>query len=153
MSAPIHDLYREVILEESRSPQNTGTIENPDAHSRQMNTTCGDLIDLYLAYGANAEPIIDDIKFKAQGCALTVSSSSFMTQLVKGQTLTDARQLAEAFRGFMMNKNPLPEALETLEIYEGAKQFPMRIKCVLLPWAALINALDSAAATAPHVQQ
>ena len=80
----IQELYREVILDHNRHPRNFGEIENADRVVEGINPLCGDRITLYLRLNKGN---VEDIMFNGTGCAISVASSSLMTDKVKGLSL------------------------------------------------------------------
>jgi nitrogen fixation NifU-like protein len=108
------DFYRENILDHYRHPRNVGTLENATHSHEDNNPLCGDVVrlDLHL----NAEDVIDEVAFSGRGCAISQASASMLTEMVKGKTLTEARQIAKE------------DILEALGIEIG----PVRLKCALL---------------------
>lgn len=86
------DFYRENILDHYRHPRNVGTLENATHSHEDNNPLCGDVVrlDLHL----NAEDVIDEVAFSGRGCAISQASASMLTEMVKGKTLTEARQIA-----------------------------------------------------------
>ena len=141
MSLDPTDLYKEVILDHNRWPRNRGRLEEFNRSSSGFNPLCGDQIALTLNVSQNQ---IEDIKFDAQGCAMTVASASIMTEAVKGRTVDDALKLFDAFHDCISGKLP-PESLDDSEEYYallGVRALPVRIKCVMLAWHALHDALS-----------
>ena len=108
------DFYRENILDHYRHPRNVGTLENATHSHEDNNPLCGDVVRLDLH--VNAEDVIDEVAFTGRGCAISQASASMLTEMVKGKTLTEARQIAKE------------DILEALGIEIG----PVRLKCALL---------------------
>lgn len=137
----LDDLYKEVILDHYQNPRNKGRLEAPDVATRGHNPLCGDEVELSLKID---DGTVRDIAFGGRGCSISQASASMMTESVKGQHLEDAEQLAGAFKAIMISGGS-PEALgeaEELQALQGVKRFPVRVKCALLPWTALIEAVD-----------
>ncbi|MBN1688320.1 MAG: SUF system NifU family Fe-S cluster assembly protein [Candidatus Omnitrophica bacterium] len=135
----LNDLYQEVILDHNRRPRNFKEIPNPSHYSHGYNPLCGDDFHLYLRVEGG---IIQDVGFKGQGCAISKSSASILTSMIKGKSLEDARKLAGDFIDFMVeeNKGDLKSRIGRLSIYEGVKEFPVRVKCTTLIFHALQDA-------------
>ena len=145
------ELYRETILDHYHNPRNQGELDNPTAKVEGINPLCGDEITLYV----NADnDIIQDMKLHSRGCSINMASGSMMSELVKGKTLDDATSTLNLFKKMMLEKEDvaLPEELEDLEALEGVKKYPVRIKCALLPWNALLEALKIARSGNAHAQ-
>ncbi len=138
----MRDLYQQVILDHGRQPRNHRRMERFSATARGDNPMCGDRCQIWLAYdGAR----IADVSFEARGCAISVASGSLMTEVVRGRSAPDARQLFAQFRD-MVRSGACPvcadEALERLVPLAGVHEYPSRIKCATLAWHALAAALD-----------
>jgi nitrogen fixation NifU-like protein len=137
----LDDLYKEVILDHYQNPRNHGRLESPDVATRGHNPLCGDEIELSLNISGD---VVDDIAFAGRGCSISQASASMMTESVKGQTLEHAGELAGAFKQ-VMTADGSPETLgdaEELQALQGVKRYPVRVKCALLPWTALMEAVD-----------
>jgi nitrogen fixation NifU-like protein len=137
-------LYQEVILEHNRHPRNYKEVEKPTHCSHGHNALCGDDYHLYLAVDANG--VIQDVGFQGAGCAISKSSASILTTLIKGKTIQEAMQLKERFTEFMTGPSATPEqkeALGRLMMFEGVKEFPVRVKCATLSWHTLGDALKN----------
>jgi nitrogen fixation NifU-like protein len=140
------DLYRETILDHYHHPRNQGAIENPTVKTEGVNPLCGDEITLYVS--VDSEHRIEDIKLEAHGCSINMASGSMMSEAVKGQSLEHASEVCGIFKDMMLAggsaDTDLPEELEDLEALQGVKKYPVRIKCALLPWNTLLEAIESA---------
>lgn len=138
----LDDLYQEVILDHNRRPRNFGKLENANAYSHGVNPLCGDDYHLYLE--VDGAGVIRKVGFEGQGCAISKSSASLMTVAIEGKTVKEAGNLKDAFVGLLTQDTISPEARSTagkLKIFEGVKQFPVRVKCATLIWQALGDAL------------
>lgn len=132
----IEELYQSLILDHSKKPRNFGILDSCTCHQKGKNASCGDELDIYVAI--DDEHIINDIKFNGAGCAIFVSSASLMTQLLKGKTVTEAIKILSEFIVFIIDDDMiLNEDYAPLHIFENVKNFPLRVKCALLPWRTL----------------
>ncbi len=146
----LDDLYREIILDHYRSPRNRGELAPPATHAVGHNPLCGDEIDVYVLVD---DGVVSDVKVGGQGCSISQSSASMMSQAVKGKSVDEVRALVHRFRG-MMSVDELDEAeladdsvkLGDLEALQGVVKFPVRIKCATLAWNTLTEALTTAEA-------
>jgi len=142
------DLYREVILDHNRNPRNFGSLDPADRVVQGVNPLCGDKMTLYLRMKDGA---IDDIRFEGTGCAISVASSSLMTERVKGRDKKDALALFDDVHRMLTGQDEEPpEHMEKLVALAGVREYPSRIKCASLGWHALREALtgdDSAIST------
>jgi nitrogen fixation protein NifU and related proteins len=152
MMSGLEDLYREIILDHYRTPRNRGELESPPAvESRGHNPLCGDEITLYLLVdGEGDDAVVTDVKIGGQGCSISQSSASMMTQAVIGKQVSQARALIRRFRSMMgvesVESQPGDDDIDLgdLEALQGVVKFPVRIKCAVLGWNTLADALDRA---------
>ena len=142
LSDELRDLYQQVILDHSKNPRNRGEIPPPCLHAHGDNPSCGDEIDVWLRLADNG--LIEDLKFTGQGCAISQASASMMTQKIKGKSREQAAIMREDFRRVVMGDgSPQDEdALGELILLEGVQKFPQRVKCAMLAWRALEQALE-----------
>jgi nitrogen fixation protein NifU and related proteins len=144
------DFYREIILDHYRRPRNRGALEKPTQHVEGMNPVCGDEIrlDLDIEHG-----VVRDIAFDGQGCSISQSSASMLTERLKGHSLAEVNQVIGKFRAMLMDGSPPDPELGDLESLEGVAKLPVRVKCALLCWNVLQQGIDqsiSATGEAPH---
>jgi len=144
----LEDLYREIILDHYRTPSNRGELAPPAAKAEGHNPLCGDEIQVYIDV---ADGIVRDIKISGQGCSISQSSASMMSAAVKGKSIDDIRNLVRRFKHMMSieeegNDSPIDESqsLGDLEALQGVVKFPVRIKCAVLSWNTLLDALNNA---------
>jgi len=136
----ITDLYTEIITEHNRKPRNFRKIDDSTQTYDAYNPLCGDHYMLYLKI---ENGIVIDISFDGAGCAISKSSASIMTTMVKGHTIDEARALFEKFHSLILGKLEDTSGLERLTAFSGVNKFPARVKCAILAWHGLISALDS----------
>ncbi len=129
----LDQLYRSVIMDHYKKPRNKGTLEGSNVQLDMNNPTCGDRIHLTLQVDDN---IVTDAKFEGEGCSISMSSASMMTQLIKGKTIDEAVELAHTFSEMMLGH----EHDEDLDL--GVSQFPARIKCATLAWKAMEKGIN-----------
>ncbi|HWO56667.1 MAG TPA: SUF system NifU family Fe-S cluster assembly protein [bacterium] len=150
MSDPIHrddvelgSLYRDTVLDHFRSPRGRHPLDRVDLSRQGHNPVCGDRLTLSLKLQGDT---IEDVAVETKGCAISVASGSMLAELVPGLTKDQARHLAESFRA-MMHGGPAPKDVDIgdLDALEGVKNFPVRVKCALLAWMTLLDALSGAA--------
>ncbi len=156
----LEDLYREIILNHYRNPRNRGELDAPPAtRAEGFNPLCGDEIVVYLDV---EDGRIADIRIGGQGCSISQSSASMMSNAVKGKTVAEARAITRAFKGMMsIHESSLDGDGETegqdtesaadvdislgdLEALRGVVKFPVRIKCATLGWNTLAQGLAEA---------
>ena len=149
----LEDLYREIILDHYRSPRNRGELPTPPAVVAQgHNPLCGDEIDVYLQVEGD---VVSDVKVGGQGCSISQSSASMMSQAIKGRSVDEVRRLVRRFKSMMSidegdgddgEEPAVQPELGDLEALQGVVKFPVRIKCATLAWNTLQQALDESAA-------
>lgn len=146
----LEELYREVILDHYRNPRNKGHLESPDATAEGVNPMCGDELSLEIAF---SDGKISDIAIAGQGCSISQSSASMMTEAVKGKSQEEIEDLVARFRAMMsidesedagLDPERPGSVLGDIEALQGVRQYPVRIKCASLGWNTLLEALDSA---------
>lgn len=135
-------LYRDTVLDHFRSPRGRKTLDRVDLSRMGHNPVCGDRMTMTIKMKGDK---IEDIAVETKGCAISVASASMLAELVPGMTKDQARHLAESFRA-MMHGQPAPKDIEIgdLDALEGVKNFPVRVKCALLGWMTLLDALSGA---------
>ncbi len=138
MSA-ISDLYQEIIIDHSRSPKNFGGLSNKSHTAHGNNPLCGDIIDVDLFINNDC---IENVSFRGDGCAISKASASLMTESIKGRSLKDIKILFDFFHGMLVNDQVPSAELKKLLVFEGVKQFPMRVKCATLCWHTLMAAIE-----------
>ena len=158
----LEDLYREIILDHYRNPRNRGDLPSPPAMRVEgFNPLCGDEVVVYVDFDDSG--VVADIRIDGQGCSISQSSASMMTNAVKGRTTKETRELIRAFKAMMsihergldgdVNGDGGPVApdpsvdMGELEALRGVVKFPVRIKCATLSWNTLQQGLDEAATT------
>jgi nitrogen fixation NifU-like protein len=142
MSTDLRDLYQEIILDHSRKPKNAGILEDPTGEAQGNNPLCGDRVTVYVKLDGDR---IDDVRFDARGCAISVASASMMTELLKGKSLEDAEAAFERFNTQLTAKEaPVLAEDDELSALMGVRDFPTRVKCATLPWHTLKAALKGA---------
>ena len=143
----LKELYQEIILEHGKNPRNLGKTENFNKDAKGNNPLCGDNVHVYLKL--NDQRKVEDISFEGSGCAISMASASIMTDLIKGKSDNEAKDIIEDFLG-MIKENPglknniLKEDDKTkLMCLSGVKQYPMRVKCATLSWHTLVSAMEN----------
>src|SRR5579859_5450811 len=136
------DLSREIILDHYQNPRNHGRLAEPTLANRGHNPLCGDEIELSIVVDPESERL-SEIAFSGRGCSISQASASMMTDVVKGQSLSDVDAAVQRFTRRMANREPPPPELEEeLDALQGVKRYPARVKCALLPWTTLRETVD-----------
>ena len=149
MTASLEQLYQQVILDHARERYGFGLREGAAGESFQVNPTCGDEVRLRVHLAEGSPPRIAAVSWEGQGCSISQASLSVLADLVADTEVTVAQEVSEAFRALMRNRgNPLDadreELLGDAAAFVGVARFPARVKCALLGWMALRDALAQA---------
>ena len=142
----LKELYQEIILDHGKNPRNLGKFENFNKDAKGHNPLCGDKVHLFLKLDENKN--VNDISFEGEGCAISMASASIMTDLMKGKSEKEAKEIIDKFLDMIkekddINTNLLEDDEKTkLKSLGGVKNYPMRVKCATLSWHALSSALD-----------
>lgn len=135
----LDDLYRRVIMDHYKNPRNRGSFSDDALTVNLNNPTCGDRISLQLIV---EDGIVKDARYTGEGCSISMSSASMMTDAVKGKTVSEALDLADRFSTMMKGGEADFEEYEDLEALSGVNKFPARIKCATLAWNALKKGIE-----------
>ena len=139
----LDEVNRYIVEDHCRNPRNSEPIAKPDAEASIDNPFCGDEVSVQLK--------VDDDRLAAlsvlgTGCAITQASASIMGEVVEGKGRSEIIEIAEAFRRMMAEGEVASESVEGLlgdaVALEGVSRFPIRVKCALLPWVTLEDALE-----------
>jgi nitrogen fixation NifU-like protein len=136
----LEELYKEVILDHYRTPRNKGQLDPHDVALERNNPLCGDELELFLKFDGEK---VGEIAFDGKGCSISLASASMMTEKVKGLSVKDAGEMAETIKRMMAGEEEGdPEILGDLVSLKGVVKYPVRIKCALLGWNTLLEALE-----------
>ena len=142
----LKQLYQDIILEHGKNPRNLGQCEGYNYDAKGYNPLCGDKVHVYLKLDNQKK--VDSLSFEGEGCAISLASASIMTELVKGKSFGETKDIMNAFLNMIKNtseiqSNHLDDDQKTkLMSLSGVKQFPMRVKCATLSWHTLVSALE-----------
>jgi nitrogen fixation NifU-like protein len=136
----IEELYQGVIVEHDRSPRNFRRLDAPTHHAEGRNPLCGDEVALDLRVDDTGH--IAEVGFIGKGCAVSKASASLMTTAIKDKTPAEARELFEGFHALMTGGPVDPKTLGKLAVFQGLSAYPMRVKCAMMAWHTLKEALD-----------
>ncbi|TKC15406.1 Fe-S cluster assembly sulfur transfer protein SufU [Robertmurraya kyonggiensis] len=135
----LDQLYRQVIMDHYKNPRNKGVLEDDSLTINMNNPTCGDRIQLTLKVNDGK---VTDAKFEGEGCSISMSSASMMTQAIKGKDIKEALKLSTIFSDMMQGKDyDETQDLGDIEALSGVSKFPARIKCATLAWKAMEKGL------------
>jgi nitrogen fixation NifU-like protein len=139
------DLYQELILEHSKRPHHSGLREPFDAEVHHINPTCGDEVTLRVDLdGQGDDAVVRDVSYAAQGCSISVASTSVLADEVINRPMTEVRATYEAMHAMLTSRGQVAGDETVLGdgvALAGVSKYPARVKCALLGWTALTDAL------------
>ena len=142
----LKDLYQDIILEHGKNPRNFGKCKGFNQNAKGHNPLCGDQVQIYLKL--NIKKKVEELTFEGSGCAISMASTSIMTELVKGKYFASAKKIINEFLCMITSGTKLQsdnlnddEKIKIMSL-SGVKQYPMRVKCATLSWHTLVAALD-----------
>jgi len=136
MSYNLDTLYRQVIMDHYKNPKNKGKFDDDSLTVDMNNPTCGDRIQLQIQI---EDDVVKDVRFDGEGCSISMSSASMMTQAIKGKSIDEALSMSKLFSDMMLGKDIETDDFEQGDIQslQGVSKFPARIKCATLGWKAM----------------
>lgn len=147
----LDDIYKEVILDHYKSPRNKRELPGAELQCHANNPLCGDEITVFAHLEDEG---VQQVTFTGAGCSISQSSASMMTEAVSGTSVEDTKALTAAFRGMMAGEVEADEdRFGDLVALKGVVKYPIRIKCAVLAWDVLQEALEgagSASGSRPH---
>ena len=138
MSDDLTDLYQEVILDHCKRPRNFHEMAGANGTAQGQNPLCGDQLKLYLLIDGE---VIKDISFVGSGCCISKASASLLTEALKGKTKSDVKALFDKVRDMVTTGKGI-DGVGKLAVFAGVHKFPARVKCAILPWHAVVAAVE-----------
>lgn len=137
----LDELYQDLILDHYKNPRCKGCLANADSQCELRNPLCGDSIEVTVKV---KEGLVQEIAFQGHGCSISQAGASMMTELCKGKTVSEVRELCKVFRGMMRGDKSKEEihVLGDAVSLEGVRKFSARIKCALLAWDVIERCMD-----------
>ena len=142
----LKQLYQDIILEHGKNPRNFGKCEKYTHEAKGYNPLCGDQVQIYLKL--NNEKKVDDLTFEGSGCAISIASTSIMTELVKGKSTEIAKKIIIDFLNMVKSTSEMKsddlnedQKMQVMSL-SGVKKYPMRVKCATLAWHTLTSAIE-----------
>lgn len=146
----LEELYKEVILDHYKSPRNKRDLPGAGLSCTKTNPLCGDEITVHARV---EDGVVAEVTFEGQGCSISQASASMMTEAVAGRQVAEAGRLAADFRSMMEGKlDPTEEEFGDLVALKGVVKYPVRIKCAVLAWDVLQEALGDGDGSASGAQ-
>jgi nitrogen fixation NifU-like protein len=134
MTSDVLALYQSVILDHNRQPRNVRALEG-GRRADGNNPLCGDRVTVYVHV---ADDVITEVAFQGTGCAIFRASASLMTESVTGRTVAEADALCQRVHDLVTALPAAPiDDLGPVSALAGVRQFPVRVRCALLPWRTL----------------
>ena len=143
----LKELYQDIILEHGKNPRNFGKCADHNHKAKGHNPLCGDQVQVYLKLDEKKN--VKNVTFEGSGCAISIASTSIMTELVKGKSLNTSKKIIKEFfdmikSGSEMKSEDLnkDQKIKIMSL-SGVKQYPMRVKCATLSWHTLVSAMEN----------
>jgi len=138
----LRDLYQQVIVDHNKSPRNFGKLADYNHEADGYNPLCGDKLHVYLKVGDDG--IVEDVSFEGEGCAISISSASLMTEALKGKPVAEFAAMFNDFQHLVTSdiSEAPAERLGKLAVLAGVREFPSRIKCAILCWHTMRSAVQ-----------
>jgi nitrogen fixation protein NifU and related proteins len=133
------ELYQQVILDHSKSPRNFRKLPEANRIAQGYNPLCG---DNYTIYAVMDGDVIKEIAFQGSGCAISKSSASLMTDSLKGKTKAEVKALFDKVHDLITTGRVNDSGMGKLSVFAGVHKFPARVKCAILPWHAVLAAVE-----------
>lgn len=140
----LESLYQELILDHYKNPLNKGLASGPSVSVHHVNPSCGDEVDLNLI--VDGQQIVS-VTWDGVGCSISQASTSVLSDLVRGKSASETLRIIDAFSEVMASKGSKsgdPDLLGDAVAFAGVSRYPARIKCALLGWMALKDAMVQA---------
>jgi nitrogen fixation NifU-like protein len=142
------DLYQEIILEHSKRPLHAGLREPFNAEVHHVNPTCGDEVTLRVQLsGEGTSAVVTDVSYDATGCSISTAATSVLADEVIGHGVKEALASFAAMKKMLTSKGADPGDEDEIGdgvAFSGVSKYPARVKCALLGWMALTDALTQA---------
>ena len=142
----LKELYQDIILEHGKNPKNLGKCKGYNYNAKGYNPLCGDKVHVYLKLDNKKK--VEELSFEGEGCAISLASASIMTELVKGKSFDEAKDIMSSFLNMIKNNSELQsnhldedQKIKLMSL-SGVKLFPMRVKCATLSWHTLVSAMN-----------
>jgi nitrogen fixation NifU-like protein len=136
----MNELYQEIILDHNKQPRNCYVMDCANRAADGHNPLCGDTVRVYLRI---EDGVIEEISFQGAGCAICTASTSLMTESVKGKTVEEAKEMFEGFHHMLTGvADEQGVELGKLKVFEGVREYPVRVKCATLAWHTLHAAME-----------
>ncbi len=141
MGEQLDEMYRDIILEHYRFPRGQKKILSPDIINEGHNPVCGDEIEIKVKM---AKDKIETVSVDCAGCAISTASGSMLAEICEGKTIAEVKKIAEIVKALLKGEEFDKNIdIGDIEALRGVKKFPVRVKCALLSWTTLVDAIDA----------
>jgi nitrogen fixation NifU-like protein len=143
----LQELYQEIILDHNKNPRNFHKMEQANRVAEGKNPLCG---DHYIIYLLMQDDVVREISFEGSGCAISKSSASLMSSILKGKNKTEIERLFRLFQKMVTGEVKVAEHMQELgklAAFSGVAEYPVRVKCAILPWHTMYSALKGDSGT------
>ncbi len=131
-------MYLEIIREHSKDPRGFADVTGAALKAEGYNPLCGDRVEVGIELSGDK---VKSCQFNGEGCSICMASASMMTEEVEGRPVSEALAVVQEFRDLLQGKREELSSESDLAALKGVRRFSVRIKCALLPWIALRDAL------------
>lgn len=141
MNDALDSLYREVVLDHYKNPRGKKKLAHVDIKNEGKNPMCGDEIEVEVELDGDR---VKDLSVSCAGCAISVASGSMLYEVIKGKSLDEVKKIARIVKAMLKGEEYSTDGIDLgdLDVLEGVRKFPVRIKCALLSWTTLVDALE-----------
>ncbi len=133
------DLYQQLILDHSKNPRNFHVMEDADREAQGTNPMCGDNYRIFVKMDGDR---VSDVSFQGSGCAISKASASLLTESLKGKTRDEIKAVFDKVRQMVTTGEIEDTGIKKLGAFAGVHKFPARVKCAILPWHAIVAAIE-----------
>ena len=137
----LEQMYQEIILDHYRQPHGAGLREPFDAETHHVNPTCGDEVTLRVKLEGDE---VKDVSYESLGCSISQASTSVLTDLVVGKSISEAFRILESFQEMAQSRGKVAGDEDVIGdgiAFAGVSKYPARVKCALLGWMAFKDAV------------
>ena len=139
MSEELNTLYQEIILEHNKRPRHYGALATATHKAEGYNPLCGDRVNIFVQIHSHS---IVSLRFQCASCAICKASASIMMEALQGQSISEADAIREELERLLTSDSCVTTDCDSeMAALSGVRKFPARIKCAILPWDTLVNAL------------
>jgi nitrogen fixation protein NifU and related proteins len=132
------DLYQQVILDHCKHPRNFHELGHPTCTAQGYNPLCGDQLKLFLHTEGD---VIKEVSFVGSGCCISKASASLLTECVKGKNKAEVKAIFDKVHDMVTTGHSQTD-VGKLAVFAGVHKFPTRVKCAILPWHAVLAAIE-----------